>query len=140
MEADLRGGEDGGLVGVEKLPALVRAQAGGLGGAVDDLVGDAHHGVQVADVLPFALAQQSGGQGKRRRIRVDDLRGGLARHPVVCRNEALADAAALALHRTSFLMTGSSPRSILHRRVFAAAFPSETSRDRAPYNIGASPR
>ena len=87
VERHRRGEQHQLLVVVEQFPDL-RVGATGLGGgAVDDFVGDAHHGVEVADVLAFALPQHLRGQGKRRRIRADDRRARLAAHPVVLRRE-----------------------------------------------------
>lgn len=58
MESLRGGGEDGCLVIVEQLGDGVALKACHLCCAVDDFVGDAHHGVEVADVCADATTQE----------------------------------------------------------------------------------
>ena len=81
VETGVRRVQDAALVVVEKFLDFVGSRLAG--GAVDDLVGDAHDRVQVADIAPFARGQQSAGQAETGGVCADDFACGGVTHRVV---------------------------------------------------------
>lgn len=69
---------------VQQLPLLACIESSISGKTINDLIGDPHKGVDVADVVPIGGPEESGGQAEGRRIVRDDdlgrLLGRVAEH------------------------------------------------------------